>query len=97
MRHVAHAATRILFSPLAPRWARGPGTVAKVSQFPGPLFLVIRGVQRSKGRGPCKGSAGAAMVDPLATRGLRRKTRFSRGDQEEEGCWVALPIKLAMA
>jgi hypothetical protein len=68
-----------------------------------------------------RGSAGAAMVDPLATggeavprfefvhgdlsakfalfmgRGLRRKTRFSRGDQEEEGCWVALPIKLAMA
>lgn len=30
-------------------------------------------------------------------RGPRRKTRFSRGDQEEEGCWVALPIKLAMA
>jgi hypothetical protein len=30
-------------------------------------------------------------------RGLRRKTRFSRGDQEEEGCLVALPIKLAVA
>jgi len=143
MRHVPHAATRIWLSPSCARWARGPGTVAKVSQFPGPLFsgplaelgalraeieearkevtMVLVSGNSAGARCLCKtatargaaaqgrvlnriwASDSASSVPPIrgalnAGRWLRGAMRLlSQGVREEEGCWVALPIKPATA
>jgi len=60
MRHVAHAATRIWFTPLAPRWARGP---AQATIMKNATTSVMMQPTMTSMRAKAEGSATVAQGD----------------------------------